>query len=123
VLEAARKWEIEAKNRLQESFFIPKYVLTRRKIWYGHSNNEKNTPIYIIDFDFTDQALAFCPLTQQYLLGSIQEWKAENQGDKMELLPSIWMDSKVTCTQVLRRCSGDFHSTSHSASITPHCIN
>jgi len=54
--EAARLWTKQAKKIYNLSFYIPKYMLTYRKVWYGEyshlSGGDNNIPLFFNRFQF-----------------------------------------------------------------------
>jgi hypothetical protein len=132
IVEASKNWIQEVKGKHRGSFSVPTYLHTTRKVWYG-TQSGTNIPVYVISFNFSSQAIAFCPRTKQILLGRMEEWK-ELQGDSSEFIPSMWtgnfeffslkfvhlsLDLRITCTPLLE----SFTNVEESKTLTPHYIN
>jgi len=152
VLEASKTWCSNAKKRFGKSFSIPKYLFTSRKVWYGVNRRQQllddpldiatsseslsgsgdqnvgdltsEIPIFILDFNFIEDAVAVSPKTLKYVEGSINEWKSNySTQNLLQFLPSFWMEWRVQCTPIMEVTSFPSNATRERETLTPNYIN
>jgi hypothetical protein len=118
IQQAAKNWIKEAKEKFLGPFVIPKYLLTRRKVWFG-TGGDGCAPMFIIDFNTTDYAVAIIPNTKDVCVGRMSQWKNGVPPLENFSYPS-WMDWPISCTPLMR-CSTT--NNDPPISLTPHQIN
>jgi len=221
VNEATRNWINAAKKQYQRKFFIPKYSVTSRKIWYSKGGNASATTsqlsaswpsasmsaadkplsnsdpmslgesasalsnssgssasapaatpyssigeaasaqqeihgsagsespvnnVFVIDFNFSDYCVAFCPQTRQLRTGNWDLFESDQLhqfpgGDEFaKMIPGGLFDCRVQCTQLMElspvssseeaeeatenvAAEKPAKLSAATATLTPHCIN